>query len=113
MRTTASLISSRLAAEGSRSLRPRRAARRPGSRSDAGPHGVLLDEGGELRQHAGICLGEHAVAEVEDVSAPLACSLEHVESRLLDARPRPEQHCRVEIPLNTSVADGVPAEIER
>src|SRR6476661_2680043 len=78
---------------------------------DMRTHGPLLHERGELGEHAGIRLREHAVAEIEDVPAAVARALEHVERGSFDALPRAEEHRRVEVALHRG--RELPAELER
>ena len=77
---------------------------------DTRAHRPLLHECGKLGQHTGIGLRQHAVAEVEDMPAPVARPLEHVERRRFDALPGAEENRRVEVALHRWCE--LPAELE-
>src|SRR4051812_7886290 len=78
--------------------------------SDTRLDAPFLDERGQTRQHRRIRLRQHAVPEVEDVRA-MAGRIEDVERRFLDALPRPEQQCGVEVSLHrVLLGDGVERE---
>ena len=53
------------------------------------------------------------MTEVEDVPVAPARALEHVERRRLETVPRREQRGRIEVALHASLADELPAFVER
>ena len=73
-----------------------------------------MHELNEAAQVARIRLGEHAVAEVEDVARAPANRLEDPQGGRLDPLPRAEQQRRLEVPLHAAFgADELPGAIDR
>ena len=70
---------------------------------------MVVDEVDEVCQLVGIRAGQHAVAEVEDVSGPPRVLAEDPAGAFLDPFPGPEEEGRVEIALDGSLADEAPA----
>ena len=84
---------------GRRARRSRRRRRRAG----AGAHRALdelVDELHHPGEHVGVGVGQHAVAEVEDVPARGPALLDHPAHLALDGAAVGEQHGRVEVALH-------------
>src|ERR1700674_357589 len=57
---------------------------------------------------------QHAMPEIEDVTRPSAGAAEHVTRAVADQLGRTEEHCRIEVALDTSiVTDSFPAVVQR
>src|SRR5262249_26694885 len=85
---------------------PLRLAPRPSGRS-ARPNQLY-----QPREDSWIGVRKHAVAEIEDVAGTAACAAEDIERPGLDALPGAQQGRRVEVALNTAVADLGPGAVE-
>ena len=75
---------------------------------------MLVDQLDDPREHVGIGLGQHAVAEVEDVPGVAAVAPQHVADLVGDDRPRRAEHRRVEVALQRrGRPDPAPGLVER
>src|SRR5450759_1254968 len=92
-------------------MSPRLEAGRSAWRSASG--GLLVDELGEAPEVVARRVGEHTVAEVEDVPWPSARERENLTRLARDHLERREHHPRVEVALNAEVTDPAPGLVER
>ena len=72
-----------------------------------------MHEVDDLLQHAGVELGEHAVAEVEDVAGPAGVAAEHVAGAVGHDVPRRQAHGRVEVALHGLAGHALAGDVER